>query len=225
MGPAKNFELSNSIVAPASDAALVDALIAFANGLEVVIYRQRPSLGQVRRWSLWREAPSPDERAAHVNFLHRLMEVPGGYMGYTTDASGQRRPTNAAIEIPALPRPTGERDLLPDRDFFSWLAHMGASMEHQPVLVAHRQGYSLTEFRSFQNVASALAVGMLLVMDPVRPFAKALCRCKWCQAFYLARKNPKGGPANRIYCSPKHRDNHHDSGARRATEKAARKHR
>jgi hypothetical protein len=222
----KPFDLRNSLIEPASDAALVEALMAFANGRDVMIWGQRPPFGQVRRWSLWREQPSPDERAAHVNFLHRLMEVPGGEMGLTTDASGQRRPTNAAIEIPALSQFEGKCDLLPDQHFFPWLAHMGASMERQSVLIAHRQGYSLTEFRSFQNVASALAVGMLLVMDPARSFAKALCRCKLpsCGRFYLASKNPKGGPANRTYCEPEHRDKYRDSAERKAAEKAARKH-
>jgi hypothetical protein len=222
----KQFDLQNRLISPATDAALVAAVIAFANGWDVVIWGQRPPLGQVRKWSLWREEPSADERAAHVNFFQRLMEAPGGDMGLTADASGQRRPTNAAIEIPALSQSNGKCDLLPDQHFFPWLAHMGASMQHQPVLVAHRDGYSFTEFRSFQNVGAALAVGILLVMDPARPFAKALCRCKLpsCGRFYLASKNPKGGPANRTYCKPEHRDEHHNSAERKAAEKAARKH-
>ena len=76
-------------------------------------------------------------------------------------------------------------------------------------------------------LAAALALGTLLLIDQGRPYQKALCRCKLprCERFYLARRNPKGGPANRTYCTSDHRDEHHDSAERRAAiRKAAARH-
>jgi hypothetical protein len=223
----KCFELRNALPAPATDETLVAALIEFANGRDVVIWDQPPPLAQeVRRWSLWREQPSQDERAAHVNFLHRVTEDPWGGLGFRTDASGRRRPSNAVIQMPPLLGRERDRGLLPDQDFNACLAHMNASMQRELVFVAHHHGYSLADFRAFPNVASALALAMALVMDQARPFAKAFCRCKLpdCQDFYLAQKNPKGGPPNRTYCKPEHRDQHHNSAERKSAGQSARKH-
>jgi hypothetical protein len=211
----KSFELRNALPAPAKDEEIVAALIAFVNGRDVVIWDQPQPLGRVQRWSLWSELPKPEERRALVNFLRRLLDDPWGGLGFTTDISGRRRPANAVIQMPPLLRPERARDLLPDQDFGSWLAHMSASMQRELVFVAHRQSYSLADFRAFRNVAAALALATSFVMDQARPFATAFYRCKWCQKFYLAHKNPKGGPANRIYCKPQHRTAHHDSAERK----------
>lgn len=227
MGKAKEFELFNPMGRPAKEVDLVGALMAFVNGQDVAIYLQ-PAPGVVRRWSLWREQPNEAERASQVNALGALIDGSrtSFYGGFQTDADGHRRPTHALLEIQTLPDSyrTREQDLLPDRGFAIYLAHMRASIQQEPVLVSHRLGYSLTEYRAFDNIASVLAVAMLLVTDPARPFAKSLSRCKWCQKFYLAKKNPKGGPANRVYCSSAHRDEHHNSAERKAAQKS-RKHR
>jgi hypothetical protein len=213
------YELRNTLPAPAPDDALVGALLAFANGREIVIWGQERPLEQIRAWSLWRTDPSEDERAAHVAFLHGLIGDPWGGLGHVTDKAGRRRPTNAVIRLPDLGSAARRADiaLLPNRDFAAWLAHMKESMEREIVLAAHPSGYSLADFRSFKNIASAISFAMLLVMDQKKPYAKALCRCKLptCQRFYLAQKNLKGGPPNRTYCEPKHRDEHHNSANRK----------
>src|SRR5947208_2525979 len=53
--------------------------------------------------------------------------------------------------------------------------------------------------------------GLWLLLDPTRPYAAALSRCQYvgCGALYLARKHPKGGPPNKIYCSAAHRNAAH----------------
>lgn len=224
MGKTKDFEVRNDMAAPASDADLVDALLAFANGRDVMIWNQPESPSVVRRWSLWRERPSPVERSGHIDALAGLIDGSQNWLPFSTDSSGKRHPTSAVIEIPGLLNPKRDRELLPASDPTSWLAHMRASIQIESVLAARQQGYSLIEFRAFQNIASALALALLIANDPARLFAKRVSRCKWCHKFYLARKNPKGGPANRVYCTPDHREEHHNSSTRKATEKAARKH-
>jgi hypothetical protein len=146
-------------------------------------------------------------------------------MGFTTDLAGNRRPAGAVIRLPPLLRPEHERDLLPDRNFGEWFAHMEASRSREFVFFGHVRGYFPGEFETYQNVAAWLARATAYVMDPTKPFATKVCRCRWCEKFYVARKNPNGGPANRIYCRPSHRKAHHDSGERKnALLERARRH-
>jgi hypothetical protein len=125
----------------------------------------------------------------------------------------------AVWRLANLPGASGdERPLLPSQDFHGYLGHMRDSMHPELVLLTHEQGWMPRDFRCFKNVASALAFAALLIVDPTRPYRNALCRCKLerCRRFYLAQKNLKGGPANRTYCSPAHRDAHHNSAERKA---------
>jgi hypothetical protein len=41
-----------------------------------------------------------------------------------------------------------------------------------------------------------LQYAVSILLDLKEPYARALCRCrlKACDAFYFAKKNPKGGP-------------------------------
>ena len=213
------YDLRNGLPNPATDDVLVEALLAFANGQKIVIWGQPRPFEYIDTWSLWRAEPSEDERAAHVAYLHGLMSDSWGGLPHIKDNSGRRRPVNAVIRLQdlgsaALP---AETDLFPNHDFYGWLAHMKGSIEREFVLAAYPGGYSFADFRSFKNVASAITFAMLLVMDQRKPYAKALSRCKLprCLRFYLAQKSPKGGPPNRTYCSPKHRDAHHNSADRK----------
>jgi hypothetical protein len=76
--------------------------------------------------------------------------------------------------------------------------------------------------RHFRDIHAVLSEGLLLLMDEQKTFGRTLCRCRLpsCRKFYLARRNPKGGPANRTYCSPTHRDDYHDSADRKAADAA-----
>jgi len=217
----RRFELTNRMVTPATDDDFVEALLAFANSREVVIWHQPPPLGEVRAWSRWRVEPSPDERDSVARYVQRLIEHPQGWLPY--DAQG--RPGNALIEIPVLHPGIAARPdyaLLPDQDFATWLAHMHEdTKDPQLVLVAHRRGYSPVYYRRFRYVSSALALAMLLVMDQAKSYRQTLSRCKQCQRFYLARRNPKGGPANRTYCSPRCRDDHHNSYERKSAARTS----
>jgi hypothetical protein len=222
----KTYELRNTLPAPATDDVLVEALLEFANGGDVVIWGQPRPLSQIRTWSRWRAQPSHEERAAHKDFLNGLIQDPWGGLPHVTDRSGKRRPANAVIQLSTLGLSgrRGDRALLPGNDFQTWLAHMTDSIEAELVLAAHPSGYSFADFRAFMNIASAMAFAMLIVMDQRRQYASQLSRCKLpsCRRFYLARKNPRGGPPNRIYCRPNHRDEHHNSAERKI---AAQRHR
>ena len=79
------------------------------------------------------------------------------------------------------------------------------------------QGYSLGYFRLFRTARAALAEALVLTLDPDRPYAKKLSRCKYpsCREFYFAEKKRGGGPANRTYCKPAHRLLHNNSSLRK----------
>lgn len=78
----------------------------------------------------------------------------------------------------------------------------------------------------YRDTHAELSHGVLNLLDDQLSYGDALCRCKLpnCRRFYLARRNPNGGPANRTYCSPGHRDEHHNSAHRKAAAKKPRKH-
>src|SRR5579863_9456688 len=86
-----------------------------------------------------------------------------------------------------------------------------ASLRIAPAISFGRGGFTLAYARDFRTLRSALQYAVLLLLDLNQPFGDALCRCRLasCRAFYLAKRNPKGGPANRNYCSPKHRTEAH----------------
>ncbi len=216
----KQFELRNLMTAPASDDMLVEALLAFGNGQDVVITGQPSAAADMRSWSLRRAAPTPEERAAYKDLLRRLIETPDAIAPGLRDPAGRWHPAFRVIRFPksARSKAGAPAEILP-QDFLSYFGHMSASLELEPILVARFDGYSFDVFRHFKNVASALAFATLLVLDKRNPYGKSLCRCKLpsCERFYLARKNPKGGPPNRTYCDPDHRDEHHNSAERKAS--------
>lgn len=67
----------------------------------------------------------------------------------------------------------------------------------------------------YRDLHVLLSWGLLLLMDEYRPYGRNLSRCLHCGRYYLARRHPKGGPANRSYCSKEHRARYHDSGLRK----------
>ena len=75
------------------------------------------------------------------------------------------------------------------------------------------RGLLLRQANYYPDLSSALNYAVLLLLDLGRSYGSALSRCQWreCRKFYFAQKNPKGGPMNRTYCCPSHRDEAHDS--------------
>ena len=76
----------------------------------------------------------------------------------------------------------------------------------------------LETYRHFRSVRAVLAMAVVLTMEKGHEVESKVCRCKWqqCEApFFIAQRNPRGGPANRTYCRPEHRKLHHDSSGRR----------
>lgn len=80
---------------------------------------------------------------------------------------------------------------------------------------------SLVYARVYTDIHVKLSHGLLLLLDEQKPYGAALCRCKLpsCGRYYLARKKPRGGPANRTYCTPEHREVYRDSAERKAARK------
>jgi hypothetical protein len=84
------------------------------------------------------------------------------------------------------------------------------------------RGMRLGYLRDFPTLRSALQYAVMLLLDLDLPYGSALCRCqlKRCGVFYLAARNPKGGPANRHYCNPEHRSEAHNLKQNRTPRKA-----
>ncbi len=205
---AKPFELENSVTDPATEAQLIEALLAFANGEDVVIRQAE----EIRRWSLWRERPAEEERAALVGVLERIMQDPRYALGITSEWG---RATGAAIELKGSV-PASDHALTVVDDLRVWFAHMSKSIEGALVLAPTRRGaFSLVKHWRYLNVASALTLAALLVADTSRPYAGALSRCKGCKDLYVARRTKKGKLANGVYCDPTCREQYHNSAARK----------
>lgn len=203
------FELKNEITSPATEEQMVEALLAFARGWDVVIRQS----GEVRRWSLWKERPSGEERTVLVGMLQRTMRKPGSALGL---APGPWRGTNAAIALEELVASSDYAMPVNEYQLDTCLAHMTKSIERKFVLVpVRRGGYSLIDYPRYLNVAAALTAAMLLIADPSQPYASALCRCKGCDRFYIARRTKKGVLANSVYHSPECRAQYHNSAARK----------
>jgi hypothetical protein len=206
---AKRFALENPPDRPATDDLLVDALLAFANGRDVVICQGENE--NVSRWSRWRQEPSNEERAALIGLLQRIAQYPGSPLGFAPPGYA------GVIELDA-PLPAQDFALLVDGDARTWLSHMRASIDFRLILLAQRRVGSLRLYHRFANVAAALTVATLLVAASGDPYVGRFRRCaspKCCAPFYLAKRNPSGGPANRIYCSPTCREQYHNSAARK----------
>jgi hypothetical protein len=83
------------------------------------------------------------------------------------------------------------------------------------------QGFVLGQSRDFLNARALLDYAVALTLDAKLPYGAALARCRLpsCGLFYVAKKNPKGGPLNKTYCTPEHRADHHNSAERKAGAK------
>lgn len=86
------------------------------------------------------------------------------------------------------------------------------TMKVKPTIELGSRGFVLGYAQEFPTLESALNYGVMLLLDISKPYGAALSRCgrSTCKRFYLAKRNPKGGPANKHYCSPAHRDEAHD---------------
>jgi hypothetical protein len=83
-----------------------------------------------------------------------------------------------------------------------------------PTVEWYARGVRLVVTKELVDETAVLNYATALLLDDTKPYGKALSRCKLasCGSFYLARKHPAGGPANRNYCSARHRSQAHESG-------------
>ena len=95
------------------------------------------------------------------------------------------------------------------------------TMKVKPVLKMAARGLSIRYERTFPSIDTALQFAFMLLLDAEGPYLNALSRCglSTCNRYYLARRNPKGGPANRFYCDPAHRELAHDRKENRKVRK------
>ena len=257
MGNAKGVKLRNAPTAPASDDALVEALLAFVSGSQIVVVEQ--GMGKARSvdgWSRTANSASADDRKCFAGVLEAAMQgereigesetdvlgVPPTLQPMVSDyfdgtkfaaddgfihirqgqlwiestdrhggLSSEFEPFGKAIDSP-----------LWLKDFAPYVADLRRTLRFMPLVRLRGGSYTFIQYAVFATISAAMTVAALTVLDSSKPFRGALARCKLptCGGFYLARKNPAGGPANRTYCSPAHRDEHHNSAARKGARKA-----
>jgi hypothetical protein len=216
--PAPNratFEVLNSPSWPASDDRLVDALLAFANGAEIVMLfkpgeRAAPS-------EVWAEPRDPEEqRLRFARILQDLVAAPGRFKPAGEGKMWTQTATPEYLH--------GEKELLHGRpsiggmNFVGYASNLLLLIEVKPVLVFGPHGYSIQHFRDFRGDLETLLsyVGMLL-LDGTKPYGAALSKCRLasCGRFYLARGKEGGGRANRSYCSFECGETYHNSAERK----------
>jgi hypothetical protein len=183
--PGDRHELLNRFGGAASDDTLVEALLAFANGAEVVL---RTGLGGED----WISPPVPEEwRERFCSFL----------------------------------RVVAGRDLSRIDREFDFIFHVLQRLRPVPIYKSVAAGIRLGYFHDFPDPETALSFASLLLLDVEKPYGKALSQCKLptCNQFYLAKKNPEGGPPNFNYCKPEHRDEAHNSREFRQQMRSARR--
>ncbi len=107
-------------------------------------------------------------------------------------------------------------------DFAPYVAELRRTMRFNPLVGLRNGSYVFIQYAEFSTVCAAMTLAALIVLDAGKPFRTALARCKLpsCGKYYLSRKNPSGGPANRSYCSSTCRTIFNDS-ERSARRKAA----
>ncbi len=168
---------------PPSDDALIGALLVFCNG-DPLEFRSGQGAGTTQRMSDAREA----KLRSHFSELLVM-------------ASNNRA------------------DLA--QDFMPIGIELLSSLRVQPKIVGGpssdpkqfgRFSIRMEYARYFPNLSVALNYSILLLLDDSLPYGEALSRChlSTCGRFYLAARNLRGGPANRTYCRPRHRDIAHD---------------
>jgi hypothetical protein len=184
-------DLLNPSDFPASDDALVDALLEFANGAQVTMLsgpRSRPVTDEEKG----RAQPPAEVRDRFIKVLELAIEDIGKLC----------------------------------EQFLPLGMELLTSLKPRPVIQFGTSGFQLDYFNDFPNLEAALTYAVMLILDARKPYGAALCRCQLptCGRFYLARRKKKGGPANRVYCSPRHRTEHHNSAERKAASKPQARH-
>jgi hypothetical protein len=186
---------------PATDDALVTALIDFVNGRDIALLRS-PVLKQPLRG---------DELAAF--FAERSGKM---------DFDELRSQMQLWLMRVIAPDPTALNTA------FQLVRRLLLQFTAHPVMRIDPKTFSveIRYHRDFEDERAAMLFAVALLFDKSKPFSAAISRCHYedCgNKFYLARRNPKGGPANRIYCSEEHRELGHEAGrAKRARELRAR---
>jgi hypothetical protein len=241
--------LHNAPLAPADGTALVQALLAFVNGRDVVIRDQSDrfvdeplEFTDVTRWSKSQEsvdAPGREVFARVLDGIINRIDQSEALVTWRNDpfvdgrhyavASGLVRweAKKPRLEIMS-PGPGGAVvENLFDRQavtsdswlsgFLPYLRELSGSIKRESFITVKDDSYAFVEYRRFVTVSAALTCGLFAVLDESGEFRAKLSRCKLprCGRYYLASKNERGGPANRTYCSPKHRDEYRDSAERK----------
>lgn len=207
-----------------------------------------PELSDVTQWAKRRSDGSADARPIFTDLLRRSLLEPDTLISYCHERWSSDRSYYAISGFFRLDRERGRlvrlkspsrTDMTDDSfgpeniredswlvGFFPYLRELSESIVREPIVaISAAEGYALRECRRFLTVSAALTCGLFALMDETGPFHAALARCKLprCGRFYLASRKPAGGPANRTYCCPAHRDEHHNSAERRRADRQARR--
>jgi hypothetical protein len=87
-----------------------------------------------------------------------------------------------------------------------------AALEIKAVMAITTRGLVLDYYHKFSDEQAALLYALMLLLDTGRPYGRALRRCLFCERYYLAAQNRRGGPPNNFYCRPEHRIIAHERG-------------
>jgi hypothetical protein len=245
----KWIEIVNLPSSPASDDDLVGALLAFANGAEVILSQWRAATVREKQ----AHPPAPVEmRTRFAELLRLAVEDPkqlrDQFMAPVDKHEPKEPPEKLLALFQAAARDAArdaERKLsiaidavrggplqyvkeppvgVPSAGAGAWTSP-GAKLlwlrvSHSITLQPH--GFSLEYFNYFPDLETAFSYAIMLLIDSRKPYGAAISQCHLarCSRFFLATKKPGGGRPNRKYCDPEHLAEHHNSAERKAATTA-----
>jgi hypothetical protein len=245
----KWIEIVNLPSSPARDDDLVGALLAFANGSEVILSQWRAAtVGEKQA-----QPPAPVElRTRYAELLRLAVEDPKQLRGQFMPPVDKHEPKEPPEELLALFQ-AAARDAARDaeREFSIALnAVSGGPLQYTnepPVgtppdlsgawtspgakllwlrvrhsITVQPHGFSLEYFNYFPDLDTALSYAIMLLIDSRKPYGAAISQCHLarCSRFFLATKKRGGGRPNRKFCCSKHLGEHHNSAERKAATTA-----
>jgi hypothetical protein len=217
--------LRNTPGNPLSDEQIVEATIAYANGVSVTLLDC--ALGAMSSSAATQKLLADTEVFEHTKAEKRVLKAieKGGIPVFNKlleDARKELIRGHLGDIVSGKLNPEDQAMFLENDEFFS-------AISPRLYLKKTPKGNSVALYYAFADLFSVIKLGSFFLDDSERPFGDKLCQCqlKSCGKFFF-KIQPKNGAPQRKYCSKEHMTEAHNLNAVKRMEKhrgkPARKH-